>query len=73
VLTGPQAAKGLAGAEGEGLPTMNHERQPIGLLADYADAVTLRCADFTALIAEQIAVLQHQLAIAKAAAPRTGS
>ena len=58
---------------------MNHERQPIGLLADSADAVTLRCADFTALIAElddaedQIAVLQHQLAIAKAAAPRAGS
>jgi len=55
---------------------MNHERQPIRLLADSADAVTLRRADFTALIAEledaekQIAVLQHQLAIAKGTAPR---
>ena len=55
---------------------MNHERQPIRLLAESRDTVTLRRADLTALTDEltnaenQIAMLQHQLAIAKAAAPR---
>lgn len=56
---------------------MTHERQPIRLLAETPDSVTLRRADFAALIEEledaedQIAVLEHQIALAKGANPRT--
>jgi DNA-binding XRE family transcriptional regulator len=55
---------------------MRHERQPIRPLTESPDSVTLRRADFAALIdkleddEDQIAVLEHQLAIARGAASR---
>jgi ribosome-binding protein aMBF1 (putative translation factor) len=55
---------------------MNHKQQPIRLLAETAKSVTLRRVDFAVLIGEleaaedQIALLEHQLAMAKGAASR---